>query len=181
MTVLEAIRNRRSVRSYQPKAIPEETLRRMCDALRLAPSACNLQPWRFILVTEHETKLRLAKAAKNQTFIAEAPVVVVACGFPDKAYQHMGGSGNSVEIDVAIAVDHLTLAAVEEGLGTCWIGAFAEHEVRSILGVPADVHVVAMTPLGYPATPGLIHPVEASRRRPPAHVIVRETFGPERS
>ena len=174
MDVMEAIRNRRSVRRYSPEPIPDDVLDAMCEALRLAPSACNNQPWRFIIVTDAETRHALAKAARNQVFVAEAPVVVVGVGFPAMAYKSMGGYGNSVDVDLAIAIDHLTLAAVEAGLGTCWVGAFVEEEVKRLLGIPADAKVVAMTPLGYPASPDLIHPVPEGRRRPADDVIVKE-------
>jgi len=119
MTVLEVITKRRSVRSYDPRPIPEDVMSRLCDALRFAPSACNYQPWRFVLVTDPKLKEQLVDAARGQKFIAEAPVVVVGVGFPGEAYKKMGGEGNSVEIDIAIALDHLMLAAAEEGLGTC--------------------------------------------------------------
>ncbi len=176
MDVMQAIRIRRSVRSYQETPIPAELLDRLFEALRLAPSACNYQPWRFIVVTNPETRTRLAAACRNQAFIAQAPVVIVGCGFPAKAYQRMGGSGNSVDIDVAIAFDHLMLAAAEAGLGTCWIGAFEEKAVKEILGVPEEAKVVALTPLGYPSEPGLLRPAEESRRLPRAQVIAFERF-----
>src|SRR5512143_3549214 len=119
MDVMEAIRIRRSVRKYQSTPIPADVMNRMLDALRLAPSACNYQPWRFIVVNDVIQRERLVAACRNQTFIGQAPVVIVGCGFPAKAYQRMGGAGNSVDIDLAIAFDHLTLAAAEAGLGTC--------------------------------------------------------------
>ncbi|MCX8036486.1 MAG: nitroreductase family protein [Candidatus Sumerlaeia bacterium] len=176
MDVMQAIRIRRSVRSYQETPIPTDLLDRLLDALRLAPSACNYQPWRFIVVTNRETRTRLAAACRNQNFIAQAPVIIVGCGFPAKAYQRMGGSGNSVDIDVAIAFDHLMLAAAEAGLGTCWIGAFEEKAVKEILGVPDEAKVVALTPLGYPTEPGLLHPVEENRRLARTQVIAFERF-----
>lgn len=150
MNVMDAIRARRSVRKYRPDPIPSQLLERMKEALRLAPSACNYQPWTFILVQDAALKRGLAEACRNQSFIAEAPVVVVGVGHPDRAYKKMGGTGNSVEVDLAIALDHLTLAAAAEGLGTCWIGAFSEEQVKSLLGIPAGLRVVALTPLGYP-------------------------------
>ena len=123
MNVYDAIRIRRSVRRYSPRSIPESTLARLRDALRLAPSACNLQPWQFIFVTDPKLRAELGQAAHQQTFIALAPLIVVACGFPDRAYKGMGGHSDSVDVGVAIALDHLTLAAVAEEVGTCWIGA----------------------------------------------------------
>ena len=176
MNVLEAIRTRRSVREYDPRPISGEATERMKDALRLAPSACNYQPWKFVLVTDPDTKQALVRAAKHQKFIAQAPLVVIGVGFPDQAYKHMGGSGNSADVDVAIALDHLTLAAAAEGLGTCWIGAFDEGAVRAAIGSPAGSRVIAMLPLGHPARPGLIHEVEKGRRKPEGEVFAYDRF-----
>ena len=176
MDVMDAIRRRRSVRKYSERPIAEDVLARMCQAMRLAPSACNNQPWRFVVVTDETLRRSLAAASHGQAFIAEAPVVVVGVGLPDRAYRHMGGRGNSADVDVAIALDHLTLAAVAEGLGTCWIGAFNEEAVKKLLSVPPGAKVVALTPLGYPASPALIHPEEPPRREPDGAVIVKERF-----
>lgn len=177
MNVLDAIRTRRSVRSYAPdKPIPSEVMQRMLEALHLAPSACNTQPWHFILVADATLRRKLAQAANGQTWMAEAPVTVVGCGFPEQAYQRMGGYGNSVDVDLAIALDHLTLAAVAEGLGTCWIGAFNEAAVKELLGVPLDVKVVALTPLGRPAAPEGLRPVEPSRRKAEDEVFAVDRY-----
>ncbi len=177
MDVLEAIKTRRSVRSYSSRPIPADVLERMRQALRYAPSACNFQPWQFIFVTDAELRRKVAQAAHDQLFMAEAPVTVVGCGLPDQAYKGMGGRGNSTDVDVAIALDHLTLAAVAEGLGTCWIGAFDEGKVKRLLEVPKHVKVVAMTPLGYPASPDLIFPLEDSRRKSAAEVFSTDRYG----
>jgi len=150
MSVLKVIKERRSVRRYRGDPIPEDVLLRVLEAARYSPSGKNLQPWKFILVKDKALKQNLAEASVGQYFIAEAPVVVVACGFPDDCYSRMGNYMKSWPVDVAIAVEHLILQAQEEGLGTCWIGAFEESEVKSILNVPPSVKVLALTPLGYP-------------------------------
>lgn len=149
MSILKVIKERRSVRGYRPDPIPEEVLLRVLDAARFSPSGKNLQPWKFILVREETLKQRLVEASGSQSFIAEAPVVIVACGFPDRCYSRMGNYMKSWPVDVAIAVEHLILQAQEEGLGTCWIGAFEEREIKSILNIPNGVRVLALTPLGY--------------------------------
>ena len=176
MDVMEAIRNRRSVRAYAPRPIPEDVMQRMKDALRLAPSACNFQPWQFVLVTDKGLKEEIAQAANGQTFIAQAPVVVVGVGFPEQAYKGMGGYGNSADVDLAIALDHLALAAASEGLGTCWIGAFNEKAVKDLVAAPRNAKVVAMTPLGYPAKPDMIHPVPGGKRKAERDVFVKDKF-----
>ncbi len=150
MSILTVIKARRSVRKYRPDTIPADVLRRVLEAARLAPSGKNLQPWRFILVKEESMKRKLADASVRQSFIAQAPLVIVACGFPDNCYSRMGNYMKSWPVDVAIAIEHLMLQAQEEGLGTCWIGAFEEKEVKSLLNIPDDVRVLALTPLGYP-------------------------------
>lgn len=150
MSVLKVIMERRSVRRYRSEPVPQDVLLRVLDAARFSPSGKNLQPWKFIVVKNETLKQRLAEASLRQSFIADAPIVVVACGFPDKCYSRMGNYMKSWPVDVAIAVEHLMLQAQEEGLGTCWVGAFDEEEVRSILNVPDGVKVLALTPLGYP-------------------------------
>lgn len=150
MDLMEAIKTRRSVRRYRPDPIPEELLKAVLNAARLAPTANNAQPWRMIVVRDEDTKRRLVAASNGQKFIAQAPVVVVACGVPDEAFATAGGYMSSHVIDVSIALDHLTLAAHSLGLGTCWVAWFKEDPVREALGIPEDVRVVAMTPLGYP-------------------------------
>jgi len=149
----------------------------MRQALRLAPSACNFQPWHFIFVTDQALRRQVAEACNGQRWMADAPVIVAACGLPAQAYKKMGGYGNSVDVDVAIAVDHLTLAAVAEGLGTCWIGAFDEKKVKSLLGIPEEVKVVALTPLGYPASAEMNHPIEEGRRKSEAEIFSTDRYG----
>ncbi|MFO7914147.1 MAG: nitroreductase family protein [Candidatus Krumholzibacteriales bacterium] len=150
MDLYDAIRNRVSTRKYRPDPVPEDSLNNILEAARMAPSGKNGQPWRFIVVRDRNSRKKLMSACKGQKYIYEAPVVIAACGYEKYAYQKMGGYWNSLPVDVGIAMEHLVLAAEAEGLGTCWIGAFMEEEVREILGVPGEVKIVALTPLGYP-------------------------------
>jgi nitroreductase len=150
MELMEAIRGRRSTRSFLDRPVEEEKLREVLKAGLLAPSARNMQDWRFIVVRDEATRQRLAEAARNQEFIGQAPVVIAACGTSDLV---MTCGQPAYAMDVAIAVDHMTLAAFSLGLGTCWIGAFYEGQVKRILGIPEEVRVVALLPLGYPAGP----------------------------
>ena len=130
--------------------MPEELLLRLLEAARLAPSACNFQEWRFAVVRNPETRKRLALAANRQRFISEAPVLIVCCAETDG---HVMACGQQCyPIDVAIAIDHLTLCAAAEGLGTCWIGAFNEFMVKELLGVPEDKKVVICMTFGVPRT-----------------------------
>ena len=148
MDVSAAIGQRRSVRAYKAVEVEEEKLKKILEAARLSPSASNQQSWKFIVVRNRETKKKLARAAFGQSFIGEAPVVMVACGTESKAVMACGQPTHSV--DVSIACAFMILQAYELGLGTCWIGAFEEGEVKKILEIPKSVRVVAMIPLGYP-------------------------------
>jgi nitroreductase len=171
MDVLEAVRARRSVRKYKPTPIPDDVLARVLEAVRLAPSAKNFQPWKFVLIGEPELKAKIAAACVNQSFMAVAPLIVAACAFPERSYSQMGRYMSSWPIDVAIAFEHLVLQASAEGLGTCWIGAFYEEEVKALLGVPADVRVLALTPLGYPAENPSARP-----RKPLSEIVSRDRY-----
>ncbi len=146
--VLEAIKKRQSVRSYQEKEIPEDVLRQILEAGRLAPSANNKQHWKFIVVKDKDLRKKLVPACKNQEFVGEAPVVIAGCG-TDPDYVMSNGE-HAYSIDLAIALDHMSLEAASLGLGTCWIGAFYQDQVKEILGVPEDVRVVNLLTLGYP-------------------------------
>ena len=152
MTVMEAIQNRFSVRSYLRKSVEPGKLQRLLEAARLAPSARNRQEWRFVVVTDEGTREALMHAAREQRFVGEAPVVIAACA---EDVEHVMPCGQlSYPIDVAIALEHIALQAVEEGLSTCWIGAFDEAQVRETLGIPDEVRVVELMTIGYAAVAG---------------------------
>ena len=148
MDVMEAIKKRYSVRSYQDHAVETDKLESILEAARLAPSASNRQEWRFIVVRDKNIRQGLMQAAKDQAFVGQAPVVVVACAKTDSHVMTCGQQ--CYPIDVAIAIEHMALKATEEGLGTCWIGAFYEDKVKEILGIPQDIRVVELLALGYP-------------------------------
>ena len=153
MDVAEAIQARYSCRAYQNRDVSDETLNRVFELVRLAPSARNFQEWRFVVVRNPETRAKLVSVACDQPFVGQAPVIIACCAETDEHIMRCGQL--SYTIDVAIAIDHFTLAAVEEGLGTCWIGAFHEHRAKELLGIPQGVRVVQLLTVGYPAdTPG---------------------------
>jgi nitroreductase len=149
MDVMKAIRSRRSIRAYEKRGVEEEKVTRILESGRLSPSAGNRQERRFVIVKDAKTRKQLCEAARNQSFVAEAPVVIVACSVESEYVMSCGQL--AYPIDTAIAVDHMTLQAVEEGLGTCWIGAFDEKKVKEILNIPDNVRVVALLPVGYPS------------------------------
>ena len=151
MDVFAAINQRSSVRAYKPTEVEENKLKKILEAARLSPSASNRQEWKFIVIRNKDTRKKLAKAAFGQSFIGEAPVVLVACGTESKAIMSCGQPTHTV--DVSIACAYMILQALELGLGTCWIGAFSEDETKTVLNIPEHVRVVAMIPLGYPNQP----------------------------
>ena len=151
MDVFSAISQRSSVRAYKATGVEEDKLKKVLEAARLSPSASNRQDWKFVVVKNIETRKKLAKAAFEQSFIGEAPVVIVACGTEPRAVMGCGQPTHTVNVSIACA--YMILEAHELGLGTCWIGAFNEDEVKRILNIPKHVRVVAMTPVGYPDEP----------------------------
>ena len=151
---LSLVEKRKSIRSYKSIDVEKEKLDYILEAFRLAPSAKNLQPWKLVVVTDKAIMNKLVPVCRNQAFIAEAPVIIAVCVKEMEAYATMGGYLNSSPVDVGISFEHLMLAATEQGLGSCWIGAFNEKAVGEVIGVPENVRVVALTPIGYPDDQG---------------------------
>jgi len=143
MDVFEAIQKRKSVRAYDSKPVPEAVLEKILESARLAPSARNLQPWHFFVVTDARKREKLAKGRMFAGFLVESPVVVVGCG------DHKA-SPKWYMVDVAIAMQNMVLTATSEGLGTCWVGDFNESQVKEMLKIPENLRVVALLAVGYP-------------------------------
>ncbi|HNY78175.1 MAG: nitroreductase family protein [Sedimentisphaerales bacterium] len=163
MDVSEAIRRRYSCRSYADRPLEKERLDMILEAARQAPSAKNLQDWRFVVVTDKATKKKLAVAANGQTFIENAGAIIVACTTSD----HVMRCGQAIgPIDVSIALEHMCLQATELGLATCWIGSFYADKVRAVVGVPEEVEIIELLALGHPADSPKEH------RREPIESIV---------
>lgn len=147
---IELAKKRYSVRSYQDKEVEEPILLKILEAGSLAPSACNNQPWAFVVVRKEETK-KLLLPAYERSWLAQAPVILALCCDRSQSWRRSDGK-NFGDMDVVIAMDHITLAAAEAGLGTCWIGNFKTDEARRALRLPQNVEPVVLTPLGYPAS-----------------------------
>lgn len=143
MDVFEVIRARRSVRKYKPGPIADTDLGKILEAARLAPSAGNRQPWRFIIVQDEIRKKSVAEAANSQVFLKDAAAIVVASCDPD-------ASAKWCEKDTMIALEHIALAATALGYGICWIGAFNEDELKRLLKLPERIKIVALMPIGAP-------------------------------
>lgn len=169
MELIEVIKKRESIREYEDRVIPEDKLRNVLEAARLAPSASNRQRWKFVVVRKGERRRELSQATGGQTHVANAPVVIAAVATMPEYVMRSGVPAHPV--DLAIAVDHMTLAAVDQGLGTCWIGAFYQEEVRDILKVPENYRVVVLLTLGFPKTTERV-----KERKPLEEIVCYETF-----
>jgi nitroreductase len=152
MDVLKAIEERRSIRDYVEKIPSEELIYSMIESGRLAPSAGNRQPYRFVVVWDREKIRKIADASMN--FLKKAGVIIVGVADPKL-------SPKWYPVDLGIAFEHMVLTAQSQGLGTCWIGAFNEEEVKKILEIPKEVTIVAMLGVGYPR----LTPHPTSRKR----------------
>ena len=148
MTVIEAIRGRYSCRAYQERNIEQEKLDQLFEAARLAPSAKNTQDWRFIIVTDKETKRQVAATTNGPDVFEKAGAIIAACSNSDYVMRCGQAIG---PIDVAIALEHICLQATDLGLATCWIGSFDPEKVRRILGIPDDIAIIELMTVGYPA------------------------------
>lgn len=153
MDIYDAIYGRQSVRSFDStKDVPQELVEKLLQAAVQAPSAGNVQPWRFVVVRDKQLKEGLVDAAFGQDFIAEAPVAVVVCADLEASSYSYGRRGSELYViqDTAAAIENLLLAAYAEGLGTCWVGAFNEQTCASVLNLPKNIRPVAIVPVGYP-------------------------------
>jgi nitroreductase len=179
----DAIEKRRSIRKFKRDPVADEHIMALIETARLAPSASNTQPWRFKIVSDEKTKVKLAEAAYHQSFVAQAPVVLVCCadlqgyfeGITARS-QEFGKEGAleetmlrvlrgraeqlktvnvqelapSIAFNVAIAIEHIVLRALDFGLGSCWVRMLDEQKIKAIFGWEDNIHVVALLPLGYP-------------------------------
>lgn len=150
--IAEIIKGRRSIRRFSAKEVEDGLVRELIEMACWAPSAGNLQSWFFYIVKNKDLREKLARAALNQSFIAQAPVVIVACcDLARISWYGERGRNLYCIMDVAMALQNLMLYAHFRGLGTCCVGAFHEDEVREILNIPEDLRPIALIPLGYPA------------------------------
>jgi len=163
MKFLELAKRRYSVRGYKAGPVEADKLQEVLEAARLAPTAGNRQRFELIVIQTAGREEELRRIYDKDWFV-QAPLVICACRYPmDPARQRK----DYTDVDVGIVVDHLTLAATELGLGTCWIGAFDPAAARKILGLPDEVEPVVFTPLGYPADPPRV------KQRKPLDDLVR--------
>ena len=152
MELNEALENRRSIRHFKAKPVPDERLWEILRLANAAPSAGNLQAREFIVVRDEQVKASLATAALNQRFVSDAPVVIVVCGNKERAGKIYGDRGRKLYAiqDADAALMHMILTAFGFGLGTCWVGAFDDRAVSAVLCLPDHIIPIALIPLGYP-------------------------------
>ncbi|WP_455278569.1 nitroreductase family protein [[Eubacterium] cellulosolvens] len=184
MNVLEVIQKRRSIRKFKTTPLTTEQINNLLEAARLAPSGCNVQPWRFIIINDIQLKTKLYEASFDQQFIKDAPIVIACCSdlhswkeskqktqellnredirlseTCEKALMERVEKATadttheripSALLNVAIAIEHIVLTAVELGLGSCWVRLFDEKKVKQILNLPRHVFVIALLPIGIP-------------------------------
>jgi nitroreductase len=180
--LMSIIQERRSVRTFDPdRDVEQEKLEIMLEAARLAPSSNNTQPWHFVVVRNPDVRKKLSAAAPaglaTNKWMAKAPVIIVCCVQPALLEHRAIGQLMDKQwyvMDVAIAVEHMVLAAQEQGLGTCWLGWIDERKVRRAVGAPRDVRIAALLPVGYPKN-GKWPP--AKKRKPMQEVVSWDKFG----
>ncbi|VVB75804.1 malonic semialdehyde reductase RutE [uncultured archaeon] len=165
MDFLELAKKRYSVRGYKPQEVEKEKLDYVLEAFRMAPTACNLQPFKLFVIKTKGKEKALGEICGSWKWFTEAPLLLCVCALPKKAWSRADGKNYS-DVDCAIAFDHLVLAATEKGLGTCWVAKFNVAKAKELLGIKNDFEPIAFTPLGYPK-------VEAGRKiRKPVEELV---------
>ena len=147
MELQEALQGRRSIRKYQKKPISRETMNKVLEAARIAPSASNRQQWKFIVVDDPALIQKMVAVAGNQAFVGESAAIIAACG--RQAGQMTCGQPRNT-VDVSIACTQILLAAYDLGIGTCWLGMYSQQDTKKLLGVPDDWDIVALITMGYP-------------------------------
>ena len=148
--VLNSIKERFSVRKFKDQKIEQEKMDEVLEATIMAPSARNVQPWKFVVITDAEKREKLTEVCKGQTFVSQAPATIAVC-VNNLDYKMTCGFRGAV-VDAAIAGEHIALQAAELGLGTCWIGAFHQDKLRQLIDLPAEYEAVALLQIGYPDT-----------------------------
>ncbi len=173
MDLMEIIKNRRSIRVFKKQDLSQDIIEKLLEAARWAPSAGNVQPWAFVVASTQKMRQSLSTAAFGQKDLEEASIVIVVCADEKLAEQSYGARGKSLFClqDTAAAVQNILLTAYSLGLGSCWVGAFKEDEVRQVIKAPKEMRPVALIPVGYPN-----EAPAARNRRPISEIMHKETF-----
>lgn len=171
MNFIELATQRYSVRNFEPQPIEKDKLQYVLEAARIAPSAANFQPWQFLVITESEL-LKKIQTTYHRSWFVTAPAVIIALGDHARGWHRASDGKDFTEIDVAIAVDHLTLAAAEKGLGTCWVCNFDAAKCCEMINAPENLEAIALIPIGYP----VVEPRSAKKRKPMDDLVHWETL-----
>lgn len=150
MSFVDLAKRRYSARKYLDKPVEKEKLLKVLEAGRIAPSAANYQPWHFIVLQEKKNRMEFAECYRGD-FLKHAPVIIVICGDHNKVWKRRYDGKDHCDVDISIAVDHMTLAATDLGLGTCWICAFEPEKCKEILKLPSHIEPIVVLPMGYPS------------------------------
>ena len=173
MDLIDAIAKRRSVRTYKKRDLPQGVVEQLLESARQAPSAGNVQPWEFVVASTQKTKMAISQAAFEQENLQEVSIIIVVCADEKRAAESYGARGKALYClqDTAAAIQNLMLTVCSLGLGSCWIGAFKEDEVRKVINSPVHVRPVALIPVGYPNESPAARP-----RRPVSEIMHKDTF-----
>ncbi|MDR0758359.1 MAG: nitroreductase family protein [Tannerella sp.] len=174
MQLNDLIRKRCSIRNYSEKSVEPEKLDYVLEAARLAPSACNFQPWRFVVIRSAEARAKI-QACYTRDWFKSAPLYILVCSDHNRSWKRPFDSKDHADIDVAIAAEHICLAAAEQGLGTCWVCHFDAKRCAEAFGLPIGIEATAIIPVGYPATPELFEQTPKQRKQA-AEIIVADHF-----
>jgi nitroreductase len=173
MNFLDIAKTRYSVRNYKPSNIEETKIALILEAFRVAPSAVNFQPWHIIIVKSEEGKNKIFEAYPRE-WLKTAPILLIACGDHSTSWKRSDGKDH-LDIDISIAVDHLTLQAAELGLGTCWVCNFNSSILKQNFNLPENIEPVVIIPLGYPVDPSDVNRHEI-KRKPLKEFLHYESF-----
>ena len=170
MEFIQLVNTRFSVRKFKNRPVELEKLQKVLEAGKMAPSAANFQPWHFIVIEKKEALEKIWPVYKRP-WIREAPVIIVACSDHDQSWRRGSDGKDSADIDISIAVDHMTLQAAELEMGTCWVCNFDVVKCSDILNIPQHIEPVALIPLGYPDTE-----IPAKKRKSLDEIVHWNTF-----
>lgn len=167
----DLVDSRYSCRNYKPDIVDRDDILRIIETARMAPSACNRQPWEFIVVEDRDTRHRIL--AESRECFKVAPVLLVACGRHEEAWHRSSDNKDHTDIDVAIAVEHMCMAAASLDLATCWICSFDTEATREALSIPDGIEPIAILPIGHPADNEI---VPQKKRKPISEIVKWEKY-----
>ena len=174
MKLIDLIEKRCSIREYTEKTVEQKKLDYMLKAAQLAPSACNLQPWRFVVVQSEEGKEKI-RACYERDWFKTPPLYIIVCGDHNQGWKRSSDTKDHTDIDISIAAEHICLAATEQGLGSCWVCHFDAKRCSELFNIPENIEPIAIIPIGYPAKPDLFEK-KPKQRKTIDEIIVKEHF-----